>query len=454
MALLNDSVDFTVKWRKEYGQNKKKHFSVEELGRHFRENPLDIETWSKESGLPIPEECKVPFVYPPKSLPLSLKMQRWFEDKYASFIDVTNPHFNSFKVNSPPKDLQEVEFLNIFYSIEKCLTWALRENVDLSGSDFFIIGHILRKLASCAYTLRFSDFQCAVLLYKDKIFIDGIVDEESKFWRKGLKSNCKQEYLMPVDLSINRNSNPISVPYITYDEEFVRECELGKHGKKFEDVMKSGGPGNPLYNGEDVDVRCTKRISLGNHKIISVTRLSCQSPDGPVDSQENYVEVKTMFPHTRERFAKFKSCSLWIHCALFGIDTVYCGMRNPDGLLIDVKRYTMEDLADIGKEYWSPNEILTFLDTVLIWLKQKLNKSATRTRHGEEWLRSKLLAEEAPTFTLSCDGDGFIRLTAEDHPEFRRVITEKYDHIGKNNRNNEFDQSDDDNVPDTWDNSD
>jgi hypothetical protein len=374
---------------------------VEELGRHFRENPSEIETWSKESGLPIPEECKVPFVNPPKSLPLRLKV--------------------NFK--QLPKEVRETEFLNAFFSIETCLMWALRENVDIGDVDFFIPGIILRKIASSAYHRRFSFWKCAVLLYKDKIFIDEIIPKGDKVLKKGLN-----------------------------------EPDLSKHGRRFIDVMKNGGPGNRLYNGEDVDVRSTKSISFGNHKIITVTRLSCQSFDGPIDSQENYVEVKTMLPHSEEKFAKFKSCSLWIHSALVGVNTVYCGIRSDDGLLLDVKRYTMEDLTHFGKEYWSPNEILAFLDTVLMWLKQKLNKSASRTRHGEEWLKSKLLAEEAPTFTLSCDGfiklgDGFIRLTAEDHPEFRRVITEKYDHIGKNNRNEysskDFDQSDDDNVPDT-----
>ena len=58
-----------------------------------------------------------------------------------------------------------------------------------------------------------------------------------------------------------------------------------------------------------------------------------------------------MFPFTQEKFAKFKSRSLWIHCALVGISTVYCGIRSADGNLIDVIKYSMEELADIGKEY-------------------------------------------------------------------------------------------------------
>ena len=136
MSNLRCSVDFTVKWRKEYRHNRKKQFSVEELGRHFRENPLDIETWSKASGLPIPEDCKIPFVNPPKSLPLSLKIDRWREDPDLFFIDITNPHFNGSNFKLPPKNISEIEFPNIFYSIEKCLIWALRENVGLSGVDF------------------------------------------------------------------------------------------------------------------------------------------------------------------------------------------------------------------------------------------------------------------------------------------------------------------------------
>ena len=89
MSELNYSAHFTVKWRKEYRQNKEKKLTVEELGRIFRSNPLEIETWSKASGLPIPEVCRVPFVNPPKLLPLSLRIDRWVEDLENYFFDVT-----------------------------------------------------------------------------------------------------------------------------------------------------------------------------------------------------------------------------------------------------------------------------------------------------------------------------------------------------------------------------
>ena len=462
MSKLEYSAHFTVKWRKEYRQNKEKKFTVEELGRIFRSNPLEIKTWSKASGLPIPEVCRVPFVNPPKLLPLSLRIDRWVEDLENYFFDVTSPQLGGFKIKLPPKDVAEIEFLNMFDSTEKCLIWALREGADVGYDiDFFIQAKSLRIIASSAY--QRVDWKYAVLLLKEKIFIDRIIDEDDKFWKRGLSEpdfQYKKNFRMPIDPSEYIGGSPISVPHCSYSEEFLRERDFTQYGKKFEDIMKSGGPGDPLYNGDDVDVRSTKLLTLENHKLVTVTRLSCQSPDGPVDSQENYVEIKTMFPFTQEKFAKFKSRSLWIHCALVGISTVYCGIRSADGNLIDVIKYSMEELADIGKEYWNPNEILTFLDTVLSWLKQKLNKTATRTKHGEEWLRAKISAEEAPTFTLSCDGHGYIKLSPEEHSGFRRVITEKYDHLVKcrktpgTSKTADDDESDDESVPDTWDDSD
>ena len=251
---------------------------------------------------------------------------------------------------------------------------------------------------------------------------------------------------------------PSAIKHISRKKYAVIDRELSKHGKKFEDVMKSGGLGDPRYRGEDVDVRCVKLATLENHTILTASRISCQSPQGPIDSQENYVEIKALVPMSKATFASYKSCKLWIHCALLGVSTVYCGVRTVDGMLIDVKKYTMDELAAIGKEFWTPNTILTFLDTLLCWLKEKLNKNAIRNKRGEKWLKSKLNSEEASTFTLSFSGDGFIKLTPGNHPEFKKAITEKFDFVDQIKEQNAYDaievRDDANDIPSSWDDSD
>ena len=430
-------------------------FHIQEIGRTFKHHPVDIETWSKKSGQPIPEKCQIPFVRPPSSLPLSLKMDTWVEDDNQYYSDETNHHGNDFNIKIPPVDMPE--FLPDVFAIEKCLTWALREKVSLSQVEFFAIGLALRNFAMAAYEPKSTRWAISLLHYKGKIFMAGFMKMELKYWLEGFHEPDSDHGKIINDISSRMHKKLGCFPHIALKAAVMKDKELMKHGKKFEDVMKSGGPGNPLYRGEDTDIRCIKLATLESHTILTTTRISCQSPDGPIDEQENYVEIKTMVPMKGETFARYKSCKLWIHCALLGVDTVYCGVRTLEGMLIDVRKYSIDELAAIGKNYWTPNDILTFLDNFLSWLKEKLNKNAVRNKRGEEWIKSKLDSEEASMFNLICMGDGFIRLTPGNNREFKKAITEKYEHVIKL-KDDSIDRGGlevcDDNVPDTWDDSD
>ena len=103
-----DSVEFSVKKPWEYKQSKAKKFFVEELGRHNFEHFVDFESWSRDSGEPVPKACQIPFVYRPKSLPISLKMKRWWEDREWYFSDVTN-NFEGFEILTGCKQPELVE---------------------------------------------------------------------------------------------------------------------------------------------------------------------------------------------------------------------------------------------------------------------------------------------------------------------------------------------------------
>ena len=119
-----DSAVFSVKRRKDYQQWRNKEFGVQELGRHNYEDPVDLETWSKNSGAPVPKDCKIPFVHLPKSLPLSLKLNTCIMDSsFPSLVlDVTNDFTADFEIELPPKEMPE--FIPEFFSIGKILMWA------------------------------------------------------------------------------------------------------------------------------------------------------------------------------------------------------------------------------------------------------------------------------------------------------------------------------------------
>ena len=406
---------------------------MDEVGRHNYEHPVEIETWSRASGSPVPNSCQIPFAYPRKSLPLSLKLDRWVENRSNYFLDVTNSHLFKFKVKLPPKEIPE--FIPEFFSIGKVLTWAVREQFNLGQIDFFMISCALRDIASTASLGRKGGWKYAVFCHRGKIFIEAIINDSQRYWKDGLDDPPGHDYqrflckppIRPVQGENGSEEISYFIPKFDYSGDIKRHCELLKYGKKFEDVLRSEGTGNPLYNGEDKKMKWAKSnkiLTLGDHKIITVTRLSCQEQNGPIDSQENMVEIKTMFPQSKEKFSQSKALSLWIHCALVGIDAVYCGFRQEDGQLIGIRKFTMTELAELGKDYWSPNEILVFLDTFLLWMKDTLNKDSVRNK--EAWLEDELNRDEGAMFTLSYSGDEYIRLKKDEHPELRKIIIERY----------------------------
>lgn len=138
---IRHTVDFVVKWQREYHQKNKKTLYVEELGRHRFAFAVGIETWSKTSKHVIPDACKIPFIDPPRSLPLRLELgsvNRLAANLHEIyFIDATNPSYNGFRIKTPAKPMPE--FLPKTFSIGRNLLWALREKVDVTNIDFFYL---------------------------------------------------------------------------------------------------------------------------------------------------------------------------------------------------------------------------------------------------------------------------------------------------------------------------
>ena len=426
---------FPVKKREEYQQQKwRKGFSVEEVGRHNYEHPVEMETWSRASGHLVPKSCQIPFVYPNISLPLSLKLDRWVDNHKDYILDVTNDHLFDFEVELPPKEMPE--FIPEIFSIGKVLTWAIREQFDLKQVDIFMISCALRDIASTATLDRTAEWEYAVFCYKGNIFIEKTVDDSQRYWKYGLDAPPNYDYwrfldnpkILPVQSENNSEEISYIIPDFDYSDDTKMHWELLKYGKKFEDVLRSKGAGNPEYNGEDKNIKWAKSnklVTLGDHRIITATRLTCQEPGGPIDSQENIVEMRTMFPRSKEHFSRSEALSLWIHCALVGIEAVYCGFRCEDGQLIGIRKFTMNELAELGKDYWSPAEVLVFLDTFLLWLKEKVNKDPVRIKE-EVRLKEEVSVDEGAMYTLIYSGDGDIRLEKDEHPELKKIVTERY----------------------------
>ena len=462
-----DSILFSVGKREDYQQPRERELSVEDLGRHNYEDAVDFETWSRESGDPVPESCQIPFVHLPRTLPISLKMGE-SHGYGASFLfsDPTQLNYEDtpYKIKLPPIEIPE--FIPEFFSIGKILMWATREKVDLRHADFFILSCVLRDIAATAVgNSGKKAWKYAVFCYKGNIFIDRTVSDKERYWKEGLK-DCPvkgSEYWKlvektPCEVLRDRNSTfkYYWVPYFDLSDESKNDWDFCNHGLKFEKVMRgyeSDIKGKVIKTNLKM-AKCDKFVSLGNHKIMTATRISCQEPNGIIDSQENHVEMKVaMSTQSPYNFAKYKALKLWIHCALVGVDAVYCGFRNEHGKLSRVRKYTMSELAKIGEQHWSPNEVLTFLDTFLSWLKEKLILKRVRRKRREDWLVDYLNCDEGATFTLTYlepgENQKIIRLDKSSHPELKKIVTERYNYVIQEHYH-ENDNSDAE-VPDNWD---
>ena len=73
----------------------------------------------------------------------------------------------------------------------------------------------------------------------------------------------------------------------------------------------------------------------------------------------------------------------------------------------------MDELSELGSQYWCPNDVLSFLNALLNWVKGRL--SAIPINSLEE--------ENGVTFTISYKGAGaVIELVRAEHPELRKAI--------------------------------
>ena len=320
---VKHTVDFVVKWQRNYHQKNKKIFHVKELGRHRFGFAVNIETWSKTSNDPIPYACKIHFVDPPRTLPLSLKLSpvtklaAYLHEVY--FIDATNPSYNNFRIETPAKPMPE--FLPKTFSIGRNLLWALREKVDVSHIEFFVSSHVLRTIALSAY-FRKSSWSFAIIVYKNKMFIgDGKMKENDKYWLRGYDQpdfRFHKEVYDPAAFSADsrdKQDGLLATDYfIEFPEGFSRNRKSLGYGRVFDIIMKNGASDPLTFIGDDMsfgEVRCAKYLKLGNTTLLTCTRISCQEPNGEIDTQENYVEIKSKFKMSEEKFAKYESLKLW-----------------------------------------------------------------------------------------------------------------------------------------------
>ena len=329
-----------------YRGTRKENLKVTEVGR-FNDLQEPMTVWSVHSGDEIPPNCKIPELNPPTSgqLPLSLRTER----TGGGICKET-------------------------YAVERILTWAEATGYSLENVDIVAGRNILRRISQTLYHTA-NKFTWRVMLHRHKntLFLE-LIEAYAKEKMYGPATNIDASWAMV-----------------------------------FEDMMKTGGKGTPGYECQDTNIRVPRLVELGSIRILSSGKVHSQTTRNDQDTLSNYVDVKLWSefdpslaePHQHNFLKDARKRDTWTQCALLGIETVFWGERSEDGDLTALDEYWTEDLERRGK-FWKPERILSFLEGLLVWLKDN--------------------TENGLSYTLNNDGEGDLVLQPAEHDDLKRMV--------------------------------
>ena len=335
-----------IKRPHDYHGTRKDDLNVTEVGR-FNDHEEPMTVWSVHSGDPIPPNCKIPELNPPTSdqLPLSLRTERTGGADYD----------------------------REYSAVRTVLTWAEAVGYSLNDVDIVVGRNAMKRMSQTAYFITKS-WLMKVYRLKGIIFI-----EMTKAYGR------------------ERVYGPISERQAAWSA-------------MFDEAMKTGGRGTPGYSCEDTNVRVPRLVELGSIRVLSSGKVHSQIISGNQrDVLSNYVEVKLWheFDPSRPKPGNEQYCrevrirDTWAQCALLGMQTVMWGERSEEGDLTYLRKYQVEELEE-NQAYWQPEHLLSFLENLLVWLKEK--------------------TESEMSYTLEYDGRGDITLHPDEHEDFMRII--------------------------------
>ena len=340
---------FRVKKPHNYCGTRKDDLHVTEVGR-FNDNEEPMTVWSVHSGDEIPPNCKIPELNPPTSdqLPLSLRTEQTSGGTYEG----------------------------TYHAVEKILTWAEAVGYSLDNVDIVVGRSAMKRMSVTSYYGISGKYTWSLIVYR---YRDTICIEMTG-------AHGREQPYKPIS---NRQAAWSAV---------------------FDEAMKTGGRGTPGYSCEDTNVRVPRLVELGSIRVLSSGKVHSQIMSGNErDVLSNYVEVKlwkefdaSLARPGQERFCKeLRSRDTWALCSLLGMQTVMWGERNEEGDLTYLRKYQVEELEE-NQAYWQPEHLLSFLENLLIWLKNK--------------------TENDMSYTLEYDGRGDITLHQAEHEDFVRII--------------------------------
>ena len=151
--------------------------------------------------------------------------------------------------------------------------------------------------------------------------------------------------------------------------------------KQFLTASEPGGRPTPENPSNEKEKFCSVvRTRLGkSHSLVYGAKVAAvdarfveQNPHLK-HSTRRYVEMKTPRRVDNRRqhdnLIEFKAIKWWAQSHLIGIPRVICGFRDDDGIVQSLESYDLPDLVKLGRRYWKPEDMLTFLENFLHFVK-------------------------------------------------------------------------------------
>ena len=294
--------------------------------------------WSVHSGERIPARCKIPELVMPSELPLILRP----EDTSGGQLKEISP-------------------------VDQILRWVEAVGYSLEEIDILVGRSTIKYLCQTPYHEE-RKWSMKLYRYKNTVCLDTVQIDG---------------YIMPY--------GPPTYKWAAWS-------------MVFEDLMKTGGEGTPGYKCQDMDVRMARLVELGSLKILSNGKVCCQTSGRYHSDLANCVEVKVRdvmggiepSSYDERKGKSSMAMNIWAQCVPLGIRTVYIGTRTADGDLTEINEFTMEELAQIGSEFWQSETILGFTNKLFTWLKENTSDGVTYTlaNYGKGYLILRPVEED------------------------------------------------------------
>lgn len=169
-------------------------------------------------------------------------------------------------------------------------------------------------------------------------------------------------------------------------------------GRKFEQYMATANPGGcpdveqPI--NEKAEFCVAFQSKLKNHRLLYCAEMDCVKTDTEVQDlkelqKTEFVEIKTSriitHPGQYRSLKRFKFMKWWAQSFLVNISCIICGFRNDEGIVKEVREYSVPELAKSSKDTWNAAAGLNFCETFLDFVKNTVKEESLEVVWKFDW---------------------------------------------------------------------